>query len=114
MRNPPSKSPSVEENPHYDRVVAVGHIHGSFSGLVSIFREASLIDDANRWIGGSTLLVQTGDLLDRGVDVRPVMDLLMSLQSQAEASGGKVVVLLGNHEVMNLVGSLMDVNPDAY
>jgi hypothetical protein len=110
----PYKSPALEEKPYYDRVVAVGDIHGSFSGLVSILREASLIDEANRWIGCNTLLVQTGDLLDMGADVRPVMDLLMSLQSQAEASGGKIVVLLGNHEVMNLVGSLMDVNPDAY
>ena len=109
-----SKSPAPKKGPHHDRIIAVGDIHGNFSGLVSILREASLIDEANQWIGGNTLLVQTGDLLDRGADVRPVMDLLMSLQSQAEASRGKVVVLLGNHEVMNLVGSLMDVNPNAY
>lgn len=110
----PSKRPAIGEKPHYNRTVAVGDIHGSFSGLVSILREAFLIDDGNQWIGGDTLLVQTGDLFDRGSDVRPVMDLLMSLQSQAEASGGRVVVLLGNHEVLNLVGSLTYVNPDAY
>jgi len=110
----PSKSPALKKTQHHDRIVAVGDIHGSFSGLVSILREASLIDEGNQWIGGNTLLVQTGDLLDRGADVRPAMDLLMSLQSQAETSGGKVVVLLGNHEVMNLVGDLMDVNPNAY
>ena len=110
----PSKSPAPQKTQHHDRIVAVGDIHGSFSGLVSILREASLIDEANRWTGGNTLLVQTGDLLDRGADVRPVMDLLISLQSQAEASGGKVVVIMGNHEAMNIFGSRHDVNPKAY
>jgi hypothetical protein len=38
----------------------------------------------------------------------------VSLPFQAETAGGKVVVLLGNHEVMNLVGDLIDINPDAY
>ncbi len=110
----PSESPESQITQHHDRIIAVGDVHGSFSGLVSMLREASIIDEGNQWIGGNTLLIQTGDLLDRGADVRPVMDLLMSLQDQAEASGGKVVVLLGNHEVMNLVGDLMDINLDAY
>ncbi len=110
----PLKDSALGAKPHYGRTVAVGDIHGSFNGLVSILREASLIDDANQWIGGNALLVQTGDLLDRGAGVRPAMDLLMSLESQAEASGGRVVVILGNHEVMNIVGSLTYVNPKAY
>ena len=100
--------------PHYDRIVAIGDVHGSYTGVVSIMREAALIDTDNRWIGGNALLVQTGDLLDRGPDVRQVLDLFMSLQPQAEAAGGKVVVLMGNHEAMNLFGSMLYVNPTAY
>ena len=34
------------------------------------------------------------------------MDLLMQLEGQAEAAGGKVHVLIGNHEAMNLIGDL--------
>jgi hypothetical protein len=109
----PSKSSTLMPSGH-DRLIAIGDIHGSLDGLKSILKQTALIDDADYWIGGNALLVQTGDLLDRGAEVRQVMDLLMSLQSQAETKGGKVVVLMGNHEVMNMVGSMQYVNPEAY
>ncbi len=96
------------------RVVAVGDVHGSYEGLVTILLEAGLIDTDLRWIGGDATLVQTGDLLDRGVRVRRVLDLLIRLQGEAAAAGGRVVVLLGNHEAMNLLGILRDVNPKVY
>jgi hypothetical protein len=98
----------------YNSLVAIGDVHGSYVGLRAILKQTGLIDEDNRWIGGNTLLVQMGDAIDRGADVKQVMDLLMSLQNQAEAKGGKVVVLLGNHEVMNMVGALQYVNPEAY
>ncbi|MDJ0763510.1 MAG: metallophosphoesterase [Myxococcota bacterium] len=96
-----------------DRIVAIGDVHGSFDGLVDILRETSLIDETHRWIGGNTVLVQTGDLLDRGEDPFKVMDLVIDLQNQAPKSGGKVIVLLGNHEVMNLTRDVDDVSPTA-
>jgi hypothetical protein len=83
-------------------------------GLVTILQRAGLIDAETHWIGGDATLVQTGDLLDRGLDIRLVMDLLMRLQDEAEAAGGQVVVLLGNHEAMNLIGFYRDVNPEVY
>ena len=86
------------------RIVAVGDVHGSIAGLTGILRSAGLIDGENRWVGGADTLVQTGDLMDRGEHVRAVLDLMMSLEEQASAAGGRVVVLLGNHEVYNLVG----------
>jgi len=43
-----------------------------------------------------------------------VMDLLMALESQAAAAGGRVITLLGNPEAMNLVGELRDFSPAAY
>ncbi|MEN8164710.1 MAG: metallophosphoesterase, partial [Acidobacteriota bacterium] len=66
------------------------------------------------WIGGSTTLIQVGDLLDRGLDLREVMDLLMKLQREARKADGEVVCLLGNHEGMNLLGLVRDVNPEVY
>ncbi len=97
-----------------ERIVAVGDVHGSYEGLVAILQHAELIDSDTHWIGGDTTLVQTGDLLDRGLDVREVMDLLIRLQGEAAAAGGKVICLLGNHEAMNLIGFFRDVNPDVY
>ena len=94
------------------RVVAVGDIHGAYEGLVEILREADLIDESERWIGGDATLVQTGDLVDRGAEIRQVMDLLMSLQQQAPEHGGKVIVLMGNHESMALIGDVQDASAE--
>jgi len=49
---------------------------------------------------------------DRGADVRGALDLLMALEREAPAQGGRVLPVLGNHEAMNLVGELRDVTPD--
>lgn len=96
------------------RIVAVGDIHGAFSRFRSILRETGVIDGRDRWVGGTTVLVQTGDVLDRGPDARRVLDLLMRLEREAERAGGRVHVLLGNHEVMRMVGDLRYVSPGEY
>lgn len=97
-----------------ERLVAVGDVHGSLEGLTTILEEAGLIDAAGKWVGGSTTFVQVGDLLDRGLFLREVMDLLMRLQDEAERADGEVVCMLGNHEGMNLLGLVRDVNPEVY
>jgi len=96
------------------RLVAVGDVHGSIDGLVSILTTAGLIDDQRHWSGGDAIFVQTGDMFDRGAHVRAVMDLLMQIQIEASADGGQVVVLLGNHETMNLLAITRDANPETY
>jgi hypothetical protein len=94
------------------RVVAVGDVHGSLDGLRAVLKAAGLIDGADHWVGGSATLVQTGDVTDRGADVRGALDLLMALQREAPRQGGRVAPVLGNHEVMNLVGELRDATAD--
>jgi hypothetical protein len=96
------------------RIVAIGDIHGDVDGLTAILREARLIDGSGAWAGGPATLVQTGDYLDRGEDVRAVMDLLIALEAKAKAGGGRVVTLLGNHEAMNLLGVTRDATPEIY
>jgi len=96
------------------RIVAVGDVHGAGDAFVSILQKTGLIDAQKRWAGGTAILVQTGDLLDRGQDVRQILDLLMALESQASAAGGRVHALLGNHEFMNLIGETRDVAPELY
>lgn len=93
-----------------ERVVAIGDVHGAYPQLVALLRGAGVIDADLRWQGGNTHLVSVGDLLDRGPESRQAMDLLMRLQSEAEAAGGRAHVLLGNHELMNLSGDLRDVS----
>ncbi|MCH7825243.1 MAG: metallophosphoesterase [Acidobacteria bacterium] len=108
---PPSATSQDANQPDDRRIVAIADIHGALESFTSILREVGLVDDDLHWSGGDTILVQTGDFTDRGPEVRACMDLLMRLQQEARAHGGEVVVMLGNHEGMNLVGLLRDNNP---
>lgn len=94
------------------RVVAVGDIHGAYDAFRSILAAADLVDEAGDWAGGDAILVQTGDVLDRGAEAIRVAKWLMKLQLQAPEQGGEVIVLLGNHEVMNLMGDIRFVTPE--
>jgi hypothetical protein len=96
------------------RVVAVGEVQGAYESLVKTLQAADLIDEQLRWSGGDAILVQTGDFLDDGTRVREVMDLLMRLQGEAEAAGGQVIVLLGNHEALNILCIRRSVNYETY
>jgi len=97
-----------------ERLVAVGDVHGDFDSFCLILRRTGLLDEQNHWIGGSARLVQTGDLVDRGPKGREAMDLLIGIEKQASKIGGQVVPLLGNHEVMNILGDLRYVTPQNY
>lgn len=96
------------------RVVAIGDVHGSLDGFTSVLRAAGLVNGDGRWTGGTATLVQTGDVTDRGAGVRAVFDLVRRLGPEAEAAGGRVVPVLGNHEVMNLLGELRDATPEIF
>lgn len=93
------------------RVTAVGDLHGSYEKAIRLFQGAGLIDDDLRWIGGEQHLVTAGDLLDRGPGDRELMDLMMRLQRESREAGGRVHVVLGNHESMNLLRDRRYVNP---
>jgi hypothetical protein len=105
-------APALGQVPAPQRVVAIGDIHGAYDEFVSLLTRAGLIDQKLAWSGGRTTLVQTGDYTDRGPGVRQVIDLLMRLEREAKKAGGEVVTLLGNHEVMNLIGDWRDVTPE--
>jgi len=92
-------------------IVAIGDVHGDFNDFVAILQRTGLIDEQHHWTGGKTTFVQVGDEIDRGPQPREVLDLMMALEQEAPKAGGKVVPLLGNHEVMNLMGDLRYVTP---
>lgn len=102
---------TVGAQPPGSRLVAVGDIHGAHDALLELLRQAELVDTHSRWSGGRTTFVQTGDYLDRGHGVRAVMDLLIQLEQDAPDAGGRVEILLGNHETMNLMMNVRDVTP---
>jgi hypothetical protein len=93
------------------RLVAIGDLHGDLSAMRAALRAADAIDGKDHWIGGALVVVQTGDILDRGDDERAMLDLFARLEREARAAGGAIVVLLGNHELMNGAGDFRYVTP---
>ena len=87
-----------------ERVVAVGDLHGDVHAFERVLRVAGLVDARGRWTSGSDVLVQVGDVLDRGDDEVALLARLRELKEAAAAAGGAVVTLLGNHEVLNAAG----------
>lgn len=89
-----------------DRVVAFSDARGVYDNLVMLLERTGVVDDELAWSGGSTHLVSTGNLLDWGRGSRQILELLMELEKQAEAAGGRVHVILGDHETKDLTGDL--------
>jgi hypothetical protein len=110
--------------PKVPRVVAIGDIHGNLRDTIKIFLTAKLIDKKGNWIAkpSNTIVIQVGDQLD---SCRPsnkqkcglndettkklkgdlaVFKFFYKVNKNAEKKGGKVISLLGNHEIMNVIG----------
>ncbi|KAK4704052.1 hypothetical protein P7C70_g2160, partial [Phenoliferia sp. Uapishka_3] len=86
------------------RVIVVGDIHGDLSHATRLLRTVGLLNLKSEWVGGEAILVQTGDIVDRGRDTIALYRLMDNLRAQAVKTGGAVVSLLGNHELMNAFG----------
>ena len=115
-RSPAPEKPQVKRrSPWPGRVVAIGDVHGDLRSLKHALQIAGVLgEDGERWVGGETVVVQTGDLLDRGDDEQEILDFLGRLGAQARAQGGRVRQLLGNHETMNVQGDLRYVTPGGF
>ena len=93
------------------RIVALSDIHGQYDLMVRLLRAHQVIDQDDDWNLGRDHLVLTGDVFDRGPKVTETFWLLFRLQQQAQAAGGAVHFLLGNHETMVLYEDLRYVHP---
>ena len=100
--------------PAPDRVVAIGDLHGDIDAVRRAFRLAGAVDAKDAWVGGKLVVVQTGDLIDRGDDDRAILDLTDKWKTEAQAAGGELIELVGNHEVMNAQLDFRYVTPGAY
>ncbi|EKF37722.1 serine/threonine protein phosphatase, putative [Trypanosoma cruzi marinkellei] len=93
------------------RIVAVGDLHGDLNQTLSVLHLVGLVNRRQHWIGKDTYLVQLGDILDVGPDDIMIVRLLMRLEKEAQAEGGDVIQILGNHEIRNLLGDFRAVDP---
>lgn len=94
-------------------IVAIGDVHGDLDRLRNVLRAANVLDEeTDGWREGCTdIVVQLGDVVDRGPDAAAILQLLQRLKAEAAKSGGQVVTLAGNQEMMSLMGSANYVHP---
>ncbi len=100
--------------PEAARVVAIGDLHGDLKVAKRAFVLAGATNDKDQWVGGQLVVVQTGDILDRGDDDRELLNFLDQQESAAKLAGGHVYRLNGNHEVMNVQGDFRYVSEQGF
>ena len=99
------------EFPALDSLFVMGDPHGEFNQLARTLRAAGLIGETLEWTGGHRQLVFAGDLTDRGPDVTRLLWFVYRLEREAARAGGRVHVVLGNHEIMDMTGDLRYLHP---
>ncbi len=91
-------------------LLAIADVHGDWEQALAALALAGVVtsspDGAHRWAAGRSVLVQSGDVVDRGSSSIALLQLFRDLAAQAEQAGGRVVLLWGNHDVMLLEGDL--------
>ena len=128
--------------PSVGRLIAIGDLHGDLRVTLQALRLAKVIPDDIfpynvkniRWTGGNTYVVQLGDQIDR---CRPddwekncvkdlndvvedegnnmmIIQIFQKLDAQAKEVGGRVLGMIGNHELMNIDRDFRYVSPKEF
>ena len=111
------------EYPLVDRIIIIGDVHGDIKRFKNILINASIINNDLEWIAEppNTIVVQIGDQVDslnRDPNI-PEWEILEdynllyftnSLDNIAKAKGGRLISLIGNHELMNVIGNFSYVS----
>lgn len=85
-------------------VHALGDTHGDYDRLVKLLVAGKLIAGAPAspeqatWSGGKSVLVVTGDMIDKWTQSLDVIALMRALVASAASQQGQVVISVGNHE----------------
>jgi hypothetical protein len=114
----------VYEYPHSPRTIVIGDIHGDLKRFKQILVDARIINENLEWIAEppNTIVVQLGDQVDSAnrapeisdwevLDDTQILHFTHSLTNIAKAKGGNVISLIGNHELMNVIGNFTYVSP---
>jgi hypothetical protein len=95
-------SPQMATYTGIDSVFVMGDLHGNYFETLKVLVNSGIVNSNLEWTWGNGHLIFIGDIFDRGNEVTELLWLIKSLQFQALDRGGRVHLLLGNHEVMNL------------
>ncbi len=104
LKNKKSNSKIKDKYTNVSKIMAIGDLHGDFDTFSSFLINNKIVDENFNWTFGNGHLVLIGDIFDRGSKVTECFWLLYKLEAEAEMNHGKVHVILGNHEIMELSG----------
>ncbi|WP_350342703.1 metallophosphoesterase [Proteinivorax tanatarense] len=88
------------------QLYVIGDIHGRLDLLKQSLEIAGIIDKTSNWIKKDTVLVQLGDIIDRGPHSLKNILFLAKLAKQAQQYNSSVEVMLGNHELMAIFAGM--------
>ncbi|CAL2076868.1 metallophosphoesterase [Tenacibaculum sp. 190524A02b] len=88
-----------------ESIIAVSDIEGSYKAFRDFLIANGVINSQLKWTFGKGHLVLVGDFVDRGFSVTQTLWFIYKLEQEAERLGGKVHLILGNHELKNLQGN---------
>lgn len=97
----------------YDNIkkfVVISDLHGQFDTMMSLLKAHKVVDSVGNWNFSDHHLVVAGDHFSRGDKVMDILWFLFRLEKQAMDAGGKVHVMLGNHDWMTLNNDLRYLN----
>ena len=102
------------------RIIVIGDLHGDYDATIKCLYKSGIITKDLSWNAGETVVIQMGDQIDRGgrgfnikdenSDLK-IINLFAELHLKAVKFGGGVYSLIGNHELMNVMGNFDYVSP---
>jgi hypothetical protein len=112
----------INELPSHKRLIIIGDIHGDIRRFKNILIDAKIINNNLEWIAEppETIIVQLGDQIDslnrtstEEWEVLKDYEMIYfteNLNLIARAKGGYCISLIGNHELMNVIGDFSSEN----
>jgi len=95
-------------------IVCIGMVQGWKGRLVKLLRQIEVIDNDENWIAGNTHLVNLGNLMGYGGQNLECLQFMHKLSQQAEEAGGKVHMIMGSTDFVNLRYMLSTMPPESY
>jgi hypothetical protein len=115
----------INELPSHKRIIIIGDIHGDIRRFKNILVNANVINNNLEWIAEppETVIVQLGDQIDslnrnttENWEVLKDYEMIYFtdyLNLIARAKGGYCISLIGNHELMNIIGDFSYVSDNS-